>query len=56
MSDVCKGEGCPRRDDCARYVDGIYFHQGRPFTSTLCEWVGNEYIDYYVPVQNIEMG
>lgn len=53
MTEPCKGENCPRRESCSRYLDGLYFRPGRPFTSTLCEWVGTEYLDYYIPVVEI---
>lgn len=56
MSSVCNGEGCLRKETCERYIDGLYFNQGRPFAAaTLCEWVGTEYLDYYVPVEHIDV-
>lgn len=55
MSSVCNGEGCLRKETCERYINSLYFNQGRPFTSTLCEWVGTEYLDYYVPVEHIDV-
>jgi len=55
MTEPCKGENCPRRETCSRYLDARYFRPGRPFTSTLCEWTGSEYRDYYIPVAQVEI-
>lgn len=55
MTEPCKGEGCPRRESCSRYLDARYFRPDRPFVSTLCGWTGREYHDYYIPVAQIEI-
>lgn len=56
MTEPCKGENCPRRDTCERYIDYTYFRTGRSFTaSSLCERVGTDHLDYYIPVAQIEI-
>jgi uncharacterized Fe-S cluster-containing radical SAM superfamily enzyme len=50
--DLCNGKGCPRKEECQRYI--AYTFKRKPFVLTLCEYDRFSHFDYFIEIEQIE--